>query len=213
MLRALVLLLLAANGLFFAWSRGWLGDAGAGEREPERIARQVNPDAVRVLNPAAATAALARTPACVEAGPFRSAEVPAAEQALAARLPAGSWSRVSVERPGRWVVYVGRFPNREALERRRQDLAALRIAAEELHGLPEHEPGLTLSSHESPSAADAALEQLAQRGVRGARVLALASPGTDVLLRIDRGSAELRSQAMALQLPALGAGFSACAAR
>jgi hypothetical protein len=63
MLRALVLLLLVANGLFFAWSRGWLGDAGPGGREPERMARQVNPDAVRVLNPSAATAALASTPA------------------------------------------------------------------------------------------------------------------------------------------------------
>jgi hypothetical protein len=213
MLRALVLLLLVANGLFFAWSRGWLGDAGPGGREPERMARQVNPDAVRVLNPSAATAALASTPGCVEAGPFRSAEAPAAEQALATRLPAGSWTRVSIERPGRWVVYVGRFPNREALERRRQDLAAVRITAEELQGLPEHEPGLTLGSHDSAAAAEAALEQLAQRGVRGARVLPLAAPGTDVLLRIDRGSTELRSQALALQVPALGAGFSACAAR
>jgi hypothetical protein len=213
MLRGLLLLLLLANALFYAWSRGWLGGGEDPQRDPDRISRQVSPDAVRVLNPAAASAALASTPACVEAGPFRALEAPAAEQALAARLPAGSWSRVSVERPGRWVVYVGRFPNREALERRREELAALQVPAQELRGLPEHEPGLTLSSHDSATAADAALETLAQRGVRGARVLTLAAPGTDVLLRIDRGSAELRSQALALQLPALGAGFSACGAR
>jgi hypothetical protein len=213
MLRGLLFLLLVANALFFAWSRGWLGGGVDAEREPDRIARQVTPDAVRVLNPAAAAAVLASTPACVEAGPFRAAEVQTAEQVLAARLPAGSWSRVIVERPGRWVVYVGRFPNREALERRRAELAALQIQADELRGLPEHEPGLTLGSHDSPAAAEAALEQITQRGVRGARVLTLAASGTDVLLRIERGSAELRSQALALQLPALGAGFSACAGR
>jgi hypothetical protein len=214
MLRWAVLLLVAANGLFFAWSRGWIGDAaGEAAREPARLERQIRPDAVRVLSAPAAAAALAATPACVEAGPFRAAEVGAAEQALGAQLPAGSWSRVPVERPGRWIVYLGRFPNREAMEARRQELAGLRVDAEPLQGQPEHEPGLVLSSHESAAAAEAGLERMAQRGVRNARVLTLATAANDMLLRIERGGPELRAQALALQLPALGTGFSACAGR
>jgi hypothetical protein len=52
MLRVAVLLLAVANALFFAWSSGWLDGIGLtsrGEREPERLQRQVRPDAVRVL--------------------------------------------------------------------------------------------------------------------------------------------------------------------
>jgi hypothetical protein len=213
MLRWAVLLLVVANGLFFAWSRGWLGDPpGNDAREPERVARQIRPEAVRVLA-APAAAALAATPSCVEAGPFRAAEAAAAEQVVASMLPAGSWSRVPVERPGRWIVYMGRFPNAEALATRRAELAGQRIDAEALQGQPEHEPGLLLSAHDSGAAAEAALERLTQRGVRGARVLMLAAPANEVLLRVERGGAELRAQALAARAPALGTGFSACAAR
>ena len=56
MLRALVLALLLANAGFYAWRSGWLaplhGVIGArpeGEREPQRLERQVNPQAVELL--------------------------------------------------------------------------------------------------------------------------------------------------------------------
>jgi len=214
MLRWAVLLLVVANGVFFAWSRGWLGEVpGENAREPDRLTRQVRPDAVRLLTAPAASAALAATPTCVEAGPFRAGEVLAAEQALAAMMPPGSWNRVPVERPGRWIVYMGRFPNREALDARRIELSAQRVDAEALQGQPEHEPGLLLSAHESGASAESALERLVQRGVRGARVLMLAPPASEVLLRVDRGSPELRAQLLAARAPALGTGFSACAGR
>jgi hypothetical protein len=213
MLRALVLVLVLANVVFFAWARGWLGTSAHDEREPRRLEQQVRPGAVRVLAPRAATAALAATPACVEAGPFGAAEVAAAEQALAAALPPGAWTRVTRDRPGRWVVYMGRFPNVEGLERKRNELRQLQVNAAPLVGQPEYEPGLVLSSHGSRTAADEALDALVQRGVGGARVLTLATPATQVLLRIERGDPELRARALALQAPALGAGFSACAGR
>src|SRR5687767_1520963 len=99
MLRLLVVLLLAANGLFYAWTQGWLGDVFGhprGEREPARLAEQVRPDDVRLLPPRAASAALAAAagaPVCLEAGPFAGAVLDAAERQLAA-LPPGSWTRV-----------------------------------------------------------------------------------------------------------------------
>ena len=53
MLRLAVLVLLLANLLFFAWSRGWLEGlvpvSPQGDREPERAGRQVRPELVRVL--------------------------------------------------------------------------------------------------------------------------------------------------------------------
>jgi hypothetical protein len=52
MLRLLVLALLLANALFFAWSRGWLdpvlGASAQGDREPQRLSNQVRPEVVQL---------------------------------------------------------------------------------------------------------------------------------------------------------------------
>jgi len=102
MLRALVVLLLLVNGLFFGWARGWFAPDWPpprhGEREPERLAAQVRPEVIAVLAPAAASAAVASARAaaevCLEAGPFDAAGIAAAEAELAgAGLPEGSWER------------------------------------------------------------------------------------------------------------------------
>jgi hypothetical protein len=103
MLRALLLLLLLANALFFAWTRGWLAPAMQpprhAEREPERITAQVRPEKVQVLPPAAAGSAVAAARAlsrqCLEAGPLADAkQLDAAEAALVqAGVPPGSWAR------------------------------------------------------------------------------------------------------------------------
>ena len=64
MLRALVVLLLAANLLFFAFDRGWLdgfaGVAARSEREPQRMTQQQTPDAVALLAPQGAEASFTR---------------------------------------------------------------------------------------------------------------------------------------------------------
>lgn len=79
-LRALALLLVLANLGFFIWSQGWLdgltGARAAGDREPERMARQFQPQLLRVLPAAAGARAMAGSGAlaCLEAGPFSTAE-------------------------------------------------------------------------------------------------------------------------------------------
>lgn len=105
MLRTLLVVLLVANGLVYAWVQGWLESAwpapGQAEREPARLAGQVNPGAVAVLPPGPASAAMgaARQSAvrCVEVGPFGVVDAAAAEAALeAANLPGlqrGGWER------------------------------------------------------------------------------------------------------------------------
>jgi hypothetical protein len=53
MLRLLVLILILANGAYFAWSEGLLrayGFAPAQQREPQRLAQQIKPEALRVLS-------------------------------------------------------------------------------------------------------------------------------------------------------------------
>ena len=103
MLRALVIVLLIANGVFFGWSRGWLdGIAGVranGDREPERLNRQVHPERVMLLAPPGA-APLVPALFCVEAGPVATADAGAVDAALKARLSAGAWSDVRSDASG-----------------------------------------------------------------------------------------------------------------
>lgn len=107
-MRTLVLVLVVVNVLLFAWNRGWIGQGSAlagSAREPERLARQIAPDEVRVVTDVAtATAAPAasepasvpagETGACLEAGPFGAAGLVAAEQVMDALAP-GRWQRVA----------------------------------------------------------------------------------------------------------------------
>ena len=55
MLRLIVLLALLANAVFLAWTQGWLDDVtgirARGDREPERLMRQVRPESIRLLAP------------------------------------------------------------------------------------------------------------------------------------------------------------------
>jgi hypothetical protein len=102
-LRALLAVLVVANVLFFAFSRGALdglfGLSSRGDREPERLRHQVRPEAVRLLPMSAAAVAPAEPGvACYETPTFTGAEVVAVETALAASLPPGTWSDLRGER-------------------------------------------------------------------------------------------------------------------
>jgi len=229
MLRPLALGLLVANALLLAAQFGvydrLLGrpDPQQAQREPERLQRQLHAETLRVLPPQAASAALAAAAAsaaassaaplaCLEAGPFAGAEAEAAERTLRdAGLPAGSWQLLKTEDGGAFMVYMGRYAEREQLQRKLEELKRRKVEAEELRGAPELQPGLNLGRHDSKAAADAALAAMAKRGVRTARVITLRAAQTQVLLRVPAADATLRARLAGLRLPS-GPGFAACSA-
>jgi hypothetical protein len=217
-MRLLVALLLLANLVFLAWSQGWLDELSGipadGDREPERLARQVRPETVRVLTPQAVAAAASAADArrvCLEAGPFDAPSLLAAESALSTTLPGGSWSRHAVDTGARWAVVMGRFPNREAQLRKEQELTRLRVPFEPLRGVPDLEPALALGRYAQREAAEAALAQLTQRGIQTARVAELPAPPASVMLRVERADPDLAAKVSGLRLDALGKGFTPCA--
>jgi hypothetical protein len=218
MLRWVVALLLLANLGFYAWHQGWLdavlATSSLGDREPERLARQVRPEAVKLLSRhgASGVAAAAATTACLEAGPYDDEALGAAEGALrGAGLPAGGWQATSEEKPGVWLVYMGRFADRETLQRKQAELQRLRVPFEEVRGAAELDGGLSLGRFGDRAAADAALAQFTQHGVRTARVVMLAPPQRMHLLRVQHAGPALQAQLKGLKAPALGAGFRPCA--
>ena len=147
---------------------------------------------------------------CLEAGPFDAQSLPAAEAALAA-LPQGSWRRQALQPAPAYLVYLGRFPDQKAAQRRLQDLRQRGVEAELARDLPALEPGLVFSRHTQEAQAEAALAELqASRGPRQARVVPT-SEAAAVLLRVEYPTDEVRAQIAAMEpTPALRGGFRGC---
>lgn len=230
MLRAAVALLLLANLAFFVWARGGLAPGFPapqhGEREPQRVAGQVQPDLVRVLPATAASAAVraarATATACLEAGPFRQGDVVAAEAVLSAALtPAsgaeGGWVREPLPAPARWRIYAGRVADAAARRTREAELRRLGLSFELLQAPAEGAPGLVLSPpYATREEADQALAALSAPGratppLRGARVVQLPAPPEAYVLRLPRATAEQQQRVQTLAAEALAGGFRPCA--
>lgn len=218
MLRLLLLALILANLGFYSWTQGWLdGVVGAraiGDREPERLARQVRPETVQILPPEGAASNLSGTTACLEAGPFNATELAAANAALKLALPNaadGSWAEVKIDTPGTWIVYMGKFVDTEGLAKKEQELKRLKLDFELVRAPPALDRGLSLGRFDVRAAADTALERFTQQGVRTARVVELAAPGSATVLRAARADEALAAQLLALKAAGLGKGFVACA--
>ena len=215
-LRLAVLLLLLLNLSYYLWSEGMLRGAGLGptvQTEPQRLARQIKPDAVQLRKPeavmpdsaASAASASASTagPAgeCLEAGPFDEAQSVALRRAASDVLPASAWTLVPALTPARWIVYIGQYSSPATIENKRAELAALKISVEPLTN-PELELGLSLGHFETRAAAAAALEALKKRGLRKALVVQEQPELPGVVLRVRLSNGLARAQLSGLT-PAL----------
>lgn len=181
MLRILVLLLVLLNGAYAAWSEGWLRGLGYGpaqQTEPHRVAQQIKPEAVRLLS-AQELRELSQTtrpsasppPECLQAGLFDDAQSERLRVALNdAGWPGEAWEMVSGVIPARWMVYMGKFPGADVLGKKRSELLALNLKPVSVTA-PALQPGLSLGAYDSKEAAQAALQALAGRGVRSAKVV------------------------------------------
>jgi len=240
MLRALVVLLLVANMLFFAWARGWLAPVlppRADQREPARVAAQLRPELITVLSAGAASAAVAAAssaasaaagaasgaasepaheaegpPICLEAGPFTEAALKDAETVLTGHgVPDGQVQREFTAGNVTWGVVMGRFPDRDTLRAKADELKRLGVKYDELYSPPSLAPGLRLGNYSDRYGAEAALASLATKGVRTARVAQLPAGPVQNWLRAPRADAELQTRLKALPPDKLGAGFRPCA--
>lgn len=178
MLRLIVLLLLLANGGFYAWSQGLLLPWGVGpaqQSEPQRLQQQIHPESVRVLRAdelkrvEAQVAQAPRPPECLQTAALDDSQLAQLRTALTS-WPTGSWSIDSVTEPARWMIYMGKYPGVEQVAHKRAELRQLGITFE-APANPALEPGLSLGAFATEAAANQQLATLAARGVHTARVL------------------------------------------
>lgn len=224
MLRLTVLLLVLANAGYWAWSQGLLaayGLAPAVQSEPQRMATQIRPEAIRLLTPdeakkletrpaqGAVTAAASEAPAapeCLQAGMFNEQQTAALRASLETALPAGTWQFESAIEPARWIVYMGKYNTDESLAKKRGELRQLGVAFRPVTN-PALAPGLALASFAAQADADKELARIATKGVRTARVtqeraetrghmLKLASVDTELRARLETVKPQLEGKAL-----------------
>ncbi|MDD2844299.1 MAG: hypothetical protein PHT57_05035 [Rhodoferax sp.] len=98
MARTFVWLLLLLNALYWSWAQGWLLPYGFGplsQREPQRLAQQILPQAITLVSEAEArrnpVAATPEEAPCLQTGPLEAAQVGALRPYLETAWPADSW--------------------------------------------------------------------------------------------------------------------------
>lgn len=223
LLRLMVLALTLANLGYYAWTEGWLDSLvsvrSTGDREPQRLEQQVKPEAVRLSKAASGVVAASSQPvsvaaaapssapppapaaSCIESGPYRKEEVGLAEAAFRSVLPPGGWVNVPSERPGVWMLFMGRFIDDEARGRKEGELKRRNTAYEKIDAPPEFARGLSLGRFDSRAKAEAAQVELNRIGVRTARVVLFTPPLAQHTLRVEKAEAAVSSKLKALNLP------------
>ena len=218
MLRLFVLLLILANGLYFAWSQGMLrayGYAPAQQSEPQRLAQQVNPEAIRLLTPADAKRLDAQAQAelapkeCLLAGPFDDAQATTLRRALESSLVPGSWQVDSVAVSARWIVYMGKFVNAEQMAKKRSELASMKLVPQALNN-PDLEPGLSLGGFDTQADATAELAKLSQRGIRTAKVVQERQEGTQTQLKLPAVTLDVKTRLAEVKTALAGRTLHSC---
>ncbi len=210
MLRGLLLALLLANLVFFVWSQDGLGNGDGspvrGEREPERLSRQVNPESVQLQRPpvaasAPAASAFAATSPAATASSINAASAPVSSASEAASAPAAveaSSSAASIASAGPAVVFAPAQPPPPPGTR-----------------CLEAGPftGVELASAETALAANAKTRRIARRWVLQITPDAASSPSAQQhQLRIDATPSEV-AVLEALPASVLGRSFTPCTAR
>lgn len=213
MLRLLVLLLLLANAAYFAWAQGLLGPVGLApvqQSEPQRLAQQFRPEAIRILpgEEARRIETAARGPECLQAGLFTESEAASLKQSLEG-WPAGSWSIEPATESAHWIVYMGPYPDAASLERKKAELRERSVSFEPLANA-SLEPGISLGGYPTEAAARQQLEALTQKGVRTAKVVQEKAPAQGEQLRLPAVDDALRPKLDDLKGALAGRALKAC---
>lgn len=219
MLRGLLLALVLANLTFFVWSQGGLRTAGgttaAGGHEPERLLRQVRPEAVQLLRPPVAASTPAAGVSAASAAASTASGVEAASAASSAASEAAS-APASSETSASAAVQASAASTASAGSAAVQALAPAPPP-------PPAPPGtrclaagpfnsVELASAETALAANAKTRRIARRWVQMTPDAASAPSTPQHQLRIDATPSEV---AVLESLPAsvVGRSFTPCTAR
>lgn len=202
MLRTLVLALVLLNAMYWAWSQGLLREIGmapVAQDEPQRVAKQINPQALQILKPdqfkqiEEQARAASGPKECLQAGPLDATQSASVRKVLEAGWPVGSWDLQTLNLPQRWIIYMGRYETTDLLLKKRAEISAMNLRMEPLNN-PALQPGLSLGGFPTQAQADETLLQLNKRGVHTARVVQELQGGVAFELHLPAVSEALKAK-------------------
>ncbi len=158
----------------------------------------------------AASAGASAGVACLEAGPFGPGELASVRTTLAGTVPAGRWSERRQETPGLWMIYMGPYADPEMLQKKKDEVAGIRVAFNPVDDLPGFESGLSLGRFDSRPAADAALARSVSQGIRTARVVMVRAPVVVHHLRVGAVEPPVAARLASLRLGTAARSFRSC---
>ena len=132
---------------------------------------------------------------CWMAGGLDERQADGVRRAFAA-LPRDQWQLDANHQSGRWMVYMGKFPDAEFLDRKRGELRAMNVDFDRAGG--NLEPGLSLGRFSSEEAAGRQLATLTRQGVRTARVVQERPEVTTYTLRLPKITPTAKASAVSL---------------
>jgi hypothetical protein len=133
---------------------------------------------------------------CLQAGPFDDKQIDAVRNA-AAVLPDGSWRIDAVGQSGRWMIYMGKYADADAVRAKRDELRGLGIDSGPAGAT--WEPGLSLGRYFSEELAQRGLTDLGRKGVRTARVVQERPDTPAYVLRLSAADPALLQRARGLR--------------
>ena len=146
---------------------------------------------------------------CLQAGLFDDIQAAVLRQSAQTLLPAGRWSLDEISEPARWIVYMGRFPDGQAMARKQAELAALQLRTEPIEN-PALANGLSLGGFDSQEKAVSELAALVKRGVRTAQVVQERAGTHASMLRISQVDDAVRARIEELRPALAGKTLRAC---
>ncbi len=173
-MRALFLLLVAANLAFLAWSL-YIAPFDAG-RDPKPLSQQIAPEKMRILPPeseppkASAKPATTTLAACLEWGSFAVADATRAEQALSTLALGERLAQRRSDETAGWWVFIPPQGNRVGAMRKAAELKGFGI--DDYFIVQDEGPqrwAVSLGVFRAEDAAKSRLEALKAKGVRSAQ--------------------------------------------
>lgn len=133
---------------------------------------------------------------CYQASGIEEKQAETIRRALAAGKLKSEWDLVASHQGGRWMVYMGKFPDTEFLDRKRGELRLMNIDFDRAGG--GFEPGLSLGRFSTEEAAQRQLATFTRQGVRTARVVQERPEITTYALRLPKATPTFRNEVAAL---------------
>lgn len=216
------LVLLLVNIALFAWQQGLFGAVIEAGREPQRVARQIAPEKLRVLTPdqlaalrstvQAASSEAPGRPACLEFGDFDESSVERAQARLAALALGERLTSRRVDAAGWFIVHLPPQKTRADAERVAQDLRGRGVR--DLVVLGESSPlrnGIALGSFRDQELARRYQGDLERRGIEDVRVSERTSATAVTRFEIREVDAVLAQQLADIQKAFPQSQLGACA--